>query len=60
VKGLRSDVEDFERQRIVAALDQVAGNQSRAAALLGISRRTLLRRLDDYGLARPRKPGESE
>jgi two-component system response regulator AtoC len=43
------------RQRIVAALEQCAGNQSRAAELLGISRRTLLHRMDELDLPRPRK-----
>ncbi len=45
-----------ERARVIAALDACAGNQTRAAAMLGISRRTLVYRLDLYGLARPRKP----
>jgi DNA-binding protein Fis len=31
------------------------GNQTRAAALLGISRRTLVERIRVYGLPRPRK-----
>ncbi len=53
--GLRGEVDAFERARIVAALEQCSGNQTRAAALLGISRRTLLSRLDAYGLPRPRK-----
>jgi DNA-binding NtrC family response regulator len=44
-----------ERQRIIDALEQCAGNQTRAAKMLGISRNTLLARLDQYGLARPRK-----
>lgn len=42
-----------ERQRIVDALAKCAGNQTRAAELLGISRRTLVNRLGEYGLARP-------
>jgi two-component system response regulator AtoC len=44
-----------ERQRILAALDACAGNQTRAAKLLGMSLRTLVNRLSAYGVARPRK-----
>jgi DNA-binding NtrC family response regulator len=47
---------DAERTRILAALAACAGNQSRAAKKLGISRKVLMARLDAYGVARPRKP----
>lgn len=46
---------DDERDRIAAALDETGGNQTEAASLLGISRRTLVHRLEKYGLPRPRK-----
>lgn len=48
-----------ERQRIVKALESCGGNQSRAAKMLGISRRTLVNRLDEYDLPRPRKRQKS-
>jgi DNA-binding NtrC family response regulator len=46
-----------ERQRILDALEQCGSNQTEAAKLLGISRRTLLYRLDEYNIQRPRKKG---
>jgi DNA-binding NtrC family response regulator len=52
--SLRDEVQAAERRRIVEALEQCQGNQTRAAQLLGISRRTLVSRLDQYGLPRPR------
>jgi transcriptional regulator with GAF, ATPase, and Fis domain len=53
--GLRSAMGALEKQRILAALEQCGGNQSRAAKMLGIARRTLVARLDAYGVIRPRK-----
>jgi transcriptional regulator with PAS, ATPase and Fis domain len=57
-RGLRTDVEAFERDRIVAALEACHGNQTQAAKMLGISRRTLVSRLDSLSLPRPRKGKE--
>jgi two-component system, NtrC family, response regulator AtoC len=53
--SLKDAVEEVERERILEALRLCAGNQTKAAQMLGISRRTLLNRLDQYGLPRPRK-----
>ncbi len=53
---LATTVAEVERRRILDALDRCGGNQTRAARMLGISRNTLLARLDAYGLPRPRKP----
>jgi DNA-binding NtrC family response regulator len=47
--------DDDERARILAALDRCAGNQTQAAQLLGMSRRTLINRLEKYSMPRPRK-----
>jgi transcriptional regulator with PAS, ATPase and Fis domain len=53
--SLRDALHVVERQRILDALDRCAGNQTRAAALLGISRRAFVSKLEMYNLPRPRK-----
>ena len=54
--GAAVDEEVAERERITDALNACAGNQTQAAKMLGISRRTLINRMEKYGLPRPRKP----
>jgi len=51
---LRSNVETFERDRIASALERCGGNQTRAAEMLGVSRRTLVTKLRLYDLQRRR------
>jgi DNA-binding NtrC family response regulator len=51
----RKDARERERKQIIAALKTAEGNQSKAAKILGISRRTLLTKLDVHKLPRPRK-----
>jgi DNA-binding NtrC family response regulator len=46
--ALEGDLTGVERQMIFSALERFAGNQGKAAAALGISRRTLLRKLKSY------------
>ena len=46
---------DDRRTRIVEALEQCHGNQTRAAQRLGVSRRTLSNWLDKYAIPRPQK-----
>ena len=53
------DPDDEERQRVMAALAACGGNQTRAAKVLGIARRTLTSKLGKLGLPRPRKDRES-
>jgi len=54
-RSLRSEIEAVEREKIIEALARCAGNQTHAAQVLGISRRTLVTRLSDYAIPRPRK-----
>jgi two-component system response regulator AtoC len=44
-----------ERDRILEILTEVGGNQSEAARRLGVSRSTLITRIEEFGLRRPRK-----
>jgi transcriptional regulator with PAS, ATPase and Fis domain len=46
---------ELERARILDALTRSRGNQTQAAARLGMSRRALINKLDEYRLPRPRK-----
>ena len=50
-------LETLERELILKALERAAGNKSRAARLLGLTRRTLYSRMEKHGLHRP---GEGE
>jgi transcriptional regulator with GAF, ATPase, and Fis domain len=52
---LRKTVDQFERDRIVEALKQCDGNQTKAAELLGVARRTLVAKIEQHGIDRPRK-----
>jgi transcriptional regulator of acetoin/glycerol metabolism len=45
------DLDQVERDHIVRVLADVKGNKQAAARRLGISRRTLYRRLERHGLA---------
>lgn len=51
---------EAEKKRILVALDLCAGNQTKAAKMLGISRRTLINRIEQLDLPRPRKSTKDE
>jgi two-component system NtrC family response regulator len=44
-------LEAVERELILRALEQAKGNQTKAAKYLDISRRTLIYRMEKYGLS---------
>lgn len=50
-EDVRDSVRDFERQRILDALAQCNGNQTQAAALLGLPRRTLAYKMSRLGIS---------
>ena len=47
---VREDVRDFERTRIIEALQKTNGNQTQAAELLGLPRRTLAYKMNRLGI----------
>jgi DNA-binding NtrC family response regulator len=51
----REALDRAERAHITAVLALCEGNRSRAAELLGVSRRTLINRMIAYAIPRPRK-----
>jgi transcriptional regulator with PAS, ATPase and Fis domain len=54
-KGLLRTCPEADRLAIERALEATGGNQSRAAKILGVSRRTMMKWLDRHGFKRPRK-----
>ncbi len=44
-------VDEMEKRMIIQALDKTGGNRTKAAEKLGISRRTLHRKLNEYGIS---------
>jgi two-component system response regulator HupR/HoxA len=50
IRTLTEAVEALERRMVVAALEDSAGNKTRAAEALGISRRNLIRKVQAFGL----------
>ncbi|MHC5212140.1 MAG: sigma-54-dependent transcriptional regulator [Planctomycetota bacterium] len=47
------DIAELERDLVEQALERTGGNQTRAAALLGMNRDQIRYRIEKYGLARP-------
>jgi DNA-binding NtrC family response regulator len=50
------NLEQVEQQLIRQALERARGNKSRAAELLGLTRHTLLYRMEKYGISAPERP----
>jgi len=48
------DIEDLERRLVVMALERTGGNQTRAAALLGLHRDQIRYRIEKFGLKTPK------
>lgn len=52
------DLEELEQSLIRQALELAQGNKTQAARLLGLSRATLLYRLEKYGIVQPGHQGQ--
>jgi len=49
------DLESLEQSLVIQALERCGGNQTRAAALLGMNRDQIRYRIEKYGLTRPQQ-----
>jgi transcriptional regulator of acetoin/glycerol metabolism len=47
----RGSLADAEKDNILSTLESCGGNKSKAADMLGISRRTIHRKLKEWGMA---------
>lgn len=52
--NLRDELDSYEREKIVRALEEAGGNQAKAAELCGLPLRTFVKRLTHHGLTRAR------
>lgn len=50
-EGLPTDLQTLEKRHILSVLESVQGDKTRAAQLLGVSRRTLERRVAEWGFS---------
>lgn len=55
---LRAHIGDLERDTIIKALSETNQNQTHAARRLGISRRSLIYKMEKYGLKPPPRPSQ--
>ncbi len=57
--NLRDELDSYEREKIIRALEEAGGSQAQAAELCGLPLRTFVKRLTHHGLtkARPKKDG---
>jgi DNA-binding NtrC family response regulator len=53
--SIRSTTAEIEKQAIIKALKECKGNRSKAAKLLGISRRTIINKIKLYNINNPEK-----
>jgi DNA-binding NtrC family response regulator len=51
---------DIEKQVILETLEKYGGNRTRTAEVLGIGRRTLIRKLHEYGVSKTAEESEEE
>jgi DNA-binding NtrC family response regulator len=54
-RGPQQPDADPDRARVLAVLDACGGNQTMAAEQLGMSRRSLVYRLQSWGMTKPRR-----